>query len=42
MGGKIAESGAKGARAIGMDIRKVLAIISIGGMRCFFVNGENY
>ena len=42
MGGKIAEFGAKSARAIRTDIWKVLATISIGGILCFFVNGENH
>jgi hypothetical protein len=35
-GGKIAESSAEGARAIRIDIGKVLATISIGGILCFF------
>ena len=42
MGGKIAEYGAEGAQAIGTDVLKVLATISIGGIHYFFVNGENH
>jgi hypothetical protein len=42
MGKKIAKFAATGARAIGTDIWKVLATISIGGILCFFVNGENH
>ena len=42
MGGKIAECGAEGARAIGIYIWKVLATISIGGILCFFANGQNH
>jgi hypothetical protein len=41
MGGKIAEYGAEGARAIGNDIQKLLATISIGPIHCFFANAEN-
>ena len=42
MGGKIAKCGAEGARAIRKDIWKVLATISIGGILCFFANGQNH
>ena len=42
MGGKIAEYGAESARAIEIDIWKVLATISISGILCFFANGENH
>ena len=41
MGKKIAKFGATGAQAIGTDIWKVLATISIGRVFCFFLNGEN-
>src|SRR6202051_2546236 len=42
MGGKIAKCGAEGARAIGPAIWPLLATISIGGILCFFANGENH
>ena len=42
MGGKIAECGAEGARTIGADFQKVLAIISIHAIHCFFTNCENH
>jgi hypothetical protein len=42
MSGEIAEYGAESAQAIGIDIWKVLATISIGGILCFFANGENH
>ena len=42
MGGKIAEYGAESARAIEIDIWKVLATISISGILCSFANGENH
>jgi hypothetical protein len=42
MGGKIAECGAEGALALGIDILKVLETISIGAIHCFFANSENH
>jgi hypothetical protein len=41
-GGEIAEFDAEGAWAIGADIQKVLSTISIGGILCFFANGQNH
>jgi hypothetical protein len=41
MGGKIAEFGAEGACVIVTDIQQLFARTTIGGILCFFANGEN-
>jgi hypothetical protein len=41
-GGKIAKCGAEGAWAIGNDIPKFLATISIGAIHYLFVNSKNH